>query len=519
MPASDFYFSNGYYHFINKYKNETTIYNKNFKRIKEPIWNTHSKDFESDSISYIASIDTKGKINWKIDLGLNPSELNVSLIDNFSKNKLILSYFSSNTTKIKILDAKSGAIEKVKKLEKRQSVNLVDSTIYIMKNRQITTMNLDLEILDSVTTDFRNKLLAATFFDHNHLVLIIEGSSIVQSLSAFESNLDKVANIDAQGVIYYLSNSKYISLFNSATKKSTLLSFHAVNWYNKITAETLRTLVISFLIIITFVMVLWISTLRVSSKKIKQQKDELEESHAELKETTDKLIEVEKLAVYGTIAGSIAHEINSPLGAIINSAQRIKEDKNADIQKNIALIEKAGKRSKSIIEKLLVGTPNSHIDSNSDLVEVINDWKALSAQQFDNLGITIQTQIDCNSKLAISSTELNQILTNLLFNARDSIMESNNPVKTIVIESHQEHKKCLISIYDTGTGFSKSKLENPFEAFKTSKKRGQGTGLGLWVIKRIIDEVGGEIKILNCDVGAKVEITIPEYIDKENDKN
>jgi C4-dicarboxylate-specific signal transduction histidine kinase len=266
-------------------------------------------------------------------------------------------------------------------------------------------------------------------------------------------------------------------------------------------------------------MVLWISTLRVSSKKIKQQKDELEESHAELKETTDKLIEVEKLAVYGTIAGSIAHEINSPLGAIINSAQRIKEDKNADIQKNIALIEKAGKRSKSIIEKLLVGTPNSHIDSNSDLVEVINDWKALSAQQFDNLGITIQTQIDCNSKLAISSTELNQILTNLLFNARDSIMESNNPVKTIVIESHQEHKKCLISIYDTGTGFSKSKLENPFEAFKTSKKRGQGTGLGLWVIKRIIDEVGGEIKILNCDVGAKVEITIPEYIDKENDKN
>jgi len=263
-------------------------------------------------------------------------------------------------------------------------------------------------------------------------------------------------------------------------------------------------------------MLLWINTLRVSWKKIKKQKDELESTHSELKEATTKLIQAEKLAVYGTIASGIAHEINSPLGAIINSAQRIKGNKNSDFEKNIALIEKAGKRAKSIIEKLLLGTRKSQENTKTYLADVFSEWNDLSNKQFENLGIKIETKIDCTSLLAISSTELNQIITNLLFNARDSIMEKNGKNKSVFINSKQNKNNCVIIIQDTGSGFSQQKLDKPFKAFDTSKEKGKGTGLGLWVVKSIIDNIGGEISIKNYSSGAEVKIVIPIYSEINN---
>jgi len=269
-------------------------------------------------------------------------------------------------------------------------------------------------------------------------------------------------------------------------------------------------LTISFLSIVLVTMLLWIITLRVSSKKIRLQKKEIEETHAELKETTSRLIRSEKLAVYGTIASGIAHEINSPLGAIINSAQRIKNNPSADLEKNITLIEKAGKRSKAIIEKLLV-TTRSNKDEKTNLVDVLNDWRELSQKQFDNLGISIISTISCDNLLSISSTELNQIITNLLFNARDSITDNNSKIKEISISSQKEENYCYILIQDTGPGFSAAKLENPFEAFVTTKEKGKGTGLGLWVVKNILDNINGSIEIRNYENGAEIEIIIPIF--------
>lgn len=518
-PAYNFSFSNGFFHYFNHSDRSSVIYDKNFNTLKKSISDTLSMDYSCDSVAFIKAIDSDNNLIWKRTLSIHDVDISLSSFNFNGSPKLIVLYSSnSKNGALEIVDPLTGNIEKSISFEDRQRrLFTLENEIIVSYFNTITKYNEDLNQTSVVKPKFKI-IPIATYRDlDNPLIFAQEGSSVVQSLVVLDDKLEKVASFEIRGLINFLNNSHLASVYDSGERATKLFSIHKLAWFDTITASTLRNLVISFLLIILVTMFLWINTLRHSWKKIARQKNELEASNKELKETTAKLVEVEKLAVYGTIASSIAHEINSPLGAIINSAQRIRENKDADLQKNIDLIEKAGKRSKSIIEKLLLGTRDSKEQSYSNLNDVIKDWKELSLKQFDNLGISLETNIGCNNNIAISATELNQILTNLLFNARDSIMERNFHTKTIRISSEKKENKCIITVQDTGTGFSPTKLKNPFEAFKTSKGQGLGTGLGLWVVKNIIDQIGGDISISNWEMGAEVKIIIPLFLETINE--
>jgi signal transduction histidine kinase len=518
-PAYNFSFSNGYFHYFNHSDRSSVIYDKNFNTLKKSISDTLSMDYSCDSVAFIKAIDSDNNLIWKRTLSIHDVDISLSSFNFNGSPKLIVLYSSnSKNGALEIVDPLTGNIEKSISFEDRQRrLFTLENEIIVSYFNTITKYNEDLNQTSVVKPKFKI-IPIATYRDlDNPLIFAQEGSSVVQSLVVLDDKLEKVASFEIRGLINFLNNSHLASVYDSGERTTKLFSIRKLAWFDTITTNTLRNLVISFLLIILVTMFLWINTLRHSWGKIARQKNELEASNKELKETTAKLVEVEKLAVYGTIASSIAHEINSPLGAIINSAQRIRENKDADLQKNIDLIEKAGKRSKSIIEKLLLGTRDSKEQSYSNLNDVIKDWKELSLKQFDNLGISLETNIGCNNNIAISATELNQILTNLLFNARDSIMERNFHTKTIRISSEKKENKCIITVQDTGTGFSPTKLKNPFEAFKTSKGQGLGTGLGLWVVKNIIDQIGGDISISNWEMGAEVKIIIPLFLETINE--
>ena len=518
-PAYNFSFSNGYFHYFNHSDRSSVIYDKNFNTLKKSISDTLSMDYSCDSVAFIKAIDSDNNLIWKRTLSIHDVDISLSSFNFNGSPKLIVLYSSnSKNGALEIVDPLTGNIEKSISFEDRQRrLFTLENEIIVSYFNTITKYNEDLNQTSVVKPKFKI-IPIATYRDlDNPLIFAQEGSSVVQSLVVLDDKLEKVASFEIRGLINFLNNSHLASVYDSGERTTKLFSIRKLAWFDTITTNTLRNLVISFLLIILVTMFLWINTLRHSWGKIARQKNELEASNKELKETTAKLVEVEKLAVYGTIASSIAHEINSPLGAIINSAQRIRENKDADLQKNIDLIEKAGKRSKSIIEKLLLGTRDSKEQSYSNLNDVIKDWKELSLKQFDNLGISLETNIGCNNNIAISATELNQILTNLLFNARDSIMERNFHIKTIRISSEKKENKCIITVQDTGTGFSPTKLKNPFEAFKTSKGQGLGTGLGLWVVKNIIDQIGGDISISNWEMGAEVKIIIPLFLETINE--
>jgi len=514
-------YSNNNYFYYNSREKFGSYYNTNFVKLPTAKFDHTAPDFSSDSLAVIRAVNSKNELVWKRIVGENEASVKIDSIKIGNKQKILLTCSDNKKSFLEIIDPFTGKVEK-RKVLKDNYYDIFSSGDKIFATefkRGIIQFNLDFMQTKSGPSKFRYSPIAIVSIDDEDIVIGTEGSTIYQSLFALNKNLEKVANFEVQGQSYYLPKSGLISMFDSGKRVSKLFSLHKVEWYNNISVDTLRNLVISILLILVVTMILWLNTLRISWKKIKSQKEKLELTHNELKETTAKLVEAEKLAVYGTIASSIAHEINSPLGAIINSAQRIRDSKSTNIDGNINLIEKAGKRAKSIVEKLLLGAQRNEENAKTNLNDVIIEWKDLSGKQLENLGIKLNIEISENPDLAISSTELSQIITNLLFNSRDSMMDNNSENKTITLSSNIINNKCEIIIQDSGPGFSEAKLQKPFEAFVSTKEKGKGTGLGLWLIKNIIDNIGGEIKIGNYEMGAKVEIKIPLYSGKLVGKN
>ncbi len=515
-------FSQGHYFFQSK-KKGNFIYDINYVENNKLVLDTTSQDYSTSSKAFIRAVDKNQGLLWEKYINGKAITTKLDTMHIGGNLRLLLSSYcrqALNKTEslLEIINPFSG------KVEKRKIFNEKIRHMFLANNRAIVSFNkkkmfiLDnsLNIIDSAHTESYFTPISTLKLDGENVFVIRDGVTIIQKIILFNKELKKQALLKASGVAYVSKKNNFISVFDRLKTTSKIYSLSYVPWYNRISTKVLRTIAISVLLSIVIIMLMWIATLRVSSNKIKRQKNELEATNKELKATTSKLIQAEKLAVYGTIASSIAHEINSPLGAIINSAQRIKENKNANIEQNINLIERAGKRAKVIIEKLLIGIRNYNDEAKANLVDVIAEWIEISDKQFKNLGIVINLEVNCNPELAISSTELNQIFTNILFNARDSIMERKGEHKSITIKAHDYNEHCKIIISDTGTGFSTTKLEKPFEAFITTKEKGKGTGLGLWVVKSIIDNIDGKISIRNYEMGAEVELIIPLYTEIEN---
>ncbi len=522
-PSSDFFaFSQGHYFFIPE-KGKNSTYNINLVENNSLKLDTTSHDYSTNSKAFIRAVDKDNNLIWEKFLnGASITTTFDTICVNGNTRILLTAYsrraFSETESKIEIIEPTTGKVEKRKIFSERiRGVSNFGSNIWVSFTKEkLIKLDYSLNVLDSINSESFFKPKRKVKVDNSYYLLVIEAIGVIQKYLLFDSKLNKVASLKTRGSFKNIIVNNKLFIYNSAINKTKIYSVKYVPWYRRISTEVLRTFATIILISLVIILLMWIVTLRVSSNKIKRQNIELATTHKELKTTTSKLIQAEKLAVYGTIASSIAHEINSPLGAIINSAQRIKENKGANLEQNINLIERAGKRAKSIIEKLLIGTRNNSDDAKAKLGDVIAEWSELSDKQFENLGIKIDFELNCNQDLAISSTELNQIFTNILFNARDSIMERKGENKNISIKSCNFDNSCKIIIRDTGTGFSTTKLEKPFEAFDTSKEKGKGTGLGLWVVKSIIDNIGGKINIRNYNMGAEVEIIIPLYTETKN---
>jgi signal transduction histidine kinase len=516
-------FSNNKFFYIFP-KKRPLIYDDYFNTYNNIKIDTSADDYSIDTLALIKAIDLSGKTIWERKLGGVSIKTQIDTIRINGKKKILLLVFTETTyskikSRIEIINPENGKTEKSLLLSKRIKRSIVtNNNIYISFN-DYSFVHYDSLLTPKDSTRTEYIIYSPLALTKNNFLFVKRGPLYYQEIFAFDKKLNLLAKIQSRGIAVYFPKSDLLSIYFSGDRKSKIYSILPVKWYKKISKSTIRNVVIALLLILIVITILWTNTLRVSWKKIKAQKEALEKAHVQLKQTTQKLIETEKLAVYGTLISSIAHEINSPLGAIINSAQRIKKYPNADIDENVDLIERAGKRSKAIIEKLLLGTRNKHPEEKANFKEVLEDWMMLTGKQFLNLGIEFEKQIDCNKELAISSTELNQIFTNVFMNARDSIVEKKGKEKKISIKINStENNNCKIVIRDTGTGFNEERLKNPFEAFNTSKEQGKGTGLGLWVIKNILDKIGGKISIRNYEKGAEIELIIPIYLSSPNEK-
>lgn len=254
--------------------------------------------------------------------------------------------------------------------------------------------------------------------------------------------------------------------------------------------------------------------LRSSQETLQRQLNELATTSRELENATAMIVSREKVATLGVIAGSIAHEINSPLGAILNSAERMLEcsDLTDEQITNLRLIERAAVRSRNVIGKLLATTRQTFDDGgSSNVAAVVNDLLELYEGQIILHGIKIIAQQIDDVDVAIGYTELSQILTNLIGNAKDALLAASGKRDHVITISTTTHGQCVdIRVHDTGDQVPKDVIDKAFDPFYTTKPIGQGTGIGLWISRRLVRAANGKISIASTRTGTTVTVCIPK---------
>lgn len=242
--------------------------------------------------------------------------------------------------------------------------------------------------------------------------------------------------------------------------------------------------------------------------EVNKQKEELQKTLNELKETQLQLINSEKMASLGQLIASVAHEINTPLASISANNEilykltnSIKQNIDSDLFETFEDIngidKEAIKRITNLVHSLkrfvrLDETVKQRANINKELdltLEILRHKTKKGVQIVKEYGEI--EEIDCYPNM------LNQVFLNILMNAIQSIEKekTENPEKTgkIIISTIKKDDFLEIKITDNGFGIKEADKKKIFTAGFTTKKVGEGTGLGLAICKKIIEKHEGKI--------------------------
>ncbi|HOW42856.1 MAG TPA: ATP-binding protein [Candidatus Omnitrophota bacterium] len=236
----------------------------------------------------------------------------------------------------------------------------------------------------------------------------------------------------------------------------------------------------------------------------------------QLMDVQKQLVQAEKLATIGTLAGGVAHEINNPLTAILTNAQMLLavcENLDADTKESLEIIEEATKRCKIIVQKLMTYSKKpleTTMVYDFNLLDVITTAVSFLKFQFEQDNVkTVLNAPDKNYPIRGNHNEMEQVITNVLLNARDAIKQIR-PDGTIEIELSQDQNWVNVSIKDEGGGIPQEIIGRIFDPFFTTKEVGKGLGLGLSICQSIIDKHHGMIRVKSkTGKGTIVTIDIP----------
>jgi two-component system sensor histidine kinase PilS (NtrC family) len=218
----------------------------------------------------------------------------------------------------------------------------------------------------------------------------------------------------------------------------------------------------------------------------------------------------ERLAAIGEISAGMAHEIRNPLASLSGSLQLLKEEldlgeENRNLM-DIALNE-MDRLNNIVTEFLIYARPKAPDMEGCDLVSIVKDTAGLVVNSRE-LGEDVRLDADLPDEpvwISADPGQIKQVLLNLLVNAVQSIPGSG----TVRIKvGANGHGSAVVSVEDDGEGIDKEDLDRIFYPFYSTKER--GSGLGLSIVYRIVEEHGGSIKVESePGKGARFMVTLP----------
>ncbi len=246
----------------------------------------------------------------------------------------------------------------------------------------------------------------------------------------------------------------------------------------------------------------------------------LEQAAGTLQDLHGDMEHVHRLATLGTLAASIAHEINNILTPVLGYAQLAKSDPgDADLQAKALDRAIAGVEAASTIAEAMLGfaQPSGRTNDPAMIKNVVDASLACMARKPDKDGIQLHSDVDPSFAVQMPAVSLQQVIINLLLNAFTALSGKRGEV--YVTASAIDRDMMQITVADTGPGIPPAIEQTLFEPFVTEGRPDatrKGSGLGLAVCKHLIQAAGGTITVsTKLGEGTAFTLQLPAAIPKQ----
>lgn len=236
----------------------------------------------------------------------------------------------------------------------------------------------------------------------------------------------------------------------------------------------------------------------------------LREGEKERERTQKNLLMTEKMVAMGKLTAGVAHEINNPLGGMLNCIYHFKKgDQSFEKQQEyLQLMEDGIQRIRKTVTNLLEYARSSKLERlPTDLTTLIAKCLSLLDFSFRKNRIEVTQEISEGLPLVeVDQNQMSQVFINIFLNSIQAMEEGGTLTIAMVTQNGRLH----ITITDTGKGIQEGDLPKVFDPFFTTKGEGRGTGLGLWIAQGIVEQHGGTIQLSSqLGQGTKVEVQLP----------
>ncbi len=221
----------------------------------------------------------------------------------------------------------------------------------------------------------------------------------------------------------------------------------------------------------------------------------------------EQLIRSQKMENIGTLAAGIAHEVGNPLTSIYSLVQVIQRTTDDTFAKDkLELVKNQINRIAKIIRELVDFSRPSHyeekwVDLNKMIREAVNITRYGKKSRHVNFKLDLK---DGLPQIFVVPDQLIQVFINIIINSLDAIETESGE---ITISSRKDARTLYTVIKDSGKGIREEDIEKIFDPFYTTKRVGEGTGLGLWVSYGIVKNFGGTISV-DSVIGRGTSVTI-----------
>jgi signal transduction histidine kinase len=263
---------------------------------------------------------------------------------------------------------------------------------------------------------------------------------------------------------------------------------------------------------------------------LEQRNGELREALEKLRRAQDDLVRTEKLASMGRLVAGIAHEINNPVNAVINTLgplsetiHQIAQVKNGggaqspetdiaalarEAEEMLRVVERGAARSKAIVQALHnYSRGDEETPRELNLARSVDDTLDLLRHRLTN--VRVEKEIETGLRVRGFAGQIDQVFMNLITNAAQAIgaRERGGTIRVAVARAGDDVE---ISIADDGPGIPPGVIPRIFDPFFTTKDVGEGSGLGLSIVHGIIERHGGKIRVdSRVGEGTTFRITLP----------